>query len=451
MSSSPVEDLCDTLSAAVADVPAAVLSRDLVTGGERCGLVRALEAVPDPRDPRGVRYPLAGLLAAAVTAVITGAVTFSAMAERARGLPDPDLEALGLPGRPVLSTFWRALCRVDAAAVGTAVTTWLLARVAEAAAGDEPSAAGDQGGVGARGAGGDRAGADRAVAVASRMRVVAIDGKTVRGTCRGLGRGAGSDSAPTHVLSALDTRTGIVLARAVMDAKGGEIALFGPLARQCCQLLGHQQPGTQQPGREPVVFVADAQQTQKANLREVVALGAHLLVTAKANQPSLLKRLKSLPWAQVPVGDRTRDRAHGRRETRTCKVLTLDTPTGLGPGFTDATRAVRITRTRIIAGTTTRETAYLITTLPADLATAADINACARLEWHVENRLHWVKDVTLREDEQRARTGKGPAVFSVLREAAIGYHRQAGHTNIAHAIRTTHTIAPHVIKDLTST
>ncbi len=84
---------------------------------------------------------------------------------------------------------------------------------------------------------------------------------------------------------------------------------------------------------------------------------------------------------------------------------------------------------------TTREMAYLVVSLPAKQAQPVDLQDWARREWHIENRLHWVLDVTLREDEHQARTGTGPAVASVLRHTAIGYHRSNGETNIARATR----------------
>ncbi|WP_243715762.1 transposase family protein, partial [Micromonospora sp. KC207] len=52
-----------------------------VTDGEHGGLLRALAAVPDPRDPRGVRYPLTALLAVAVCAVMAGASSFAAITD----------------------------------------------------------------------------------------------------------------------------------------------------------------------------------------------------------------------------------------------------------------------------------------------------------------------------------------------------------------------------------
>ncbi|GLI03353.1 hypothetical protein Pa4123_86310 [Phytohabitans aurantiacus] len=116
------------------------------------------------------------------------------------------------------------------------------------------------------------------------------------------------------------------------------------------------------------------------------------------------------------------------------KALTVATPGGLG--FPHAQQAVRITRTRTVVGTkTTRETAYLIVTLPAGQAQPDQLGDWARREWQIENRLHWVRDVTFAEDAHQARTGNGPAVAAVLRNTAIGYHRSNGETNIARATR----------------
>ena len=94
-----------------------------------------------------------------------------------------------------------------------------------------------------------------------------------------------------------------------------------------------------------------------------------------------------------------------------------------------------ITRTRTTGGKTTRETAHLIVTLPAEHAQPADLADWARREWHIENKLHWVRDVTLGEDAHQARTRNGPAVAAVLRNTAIGFHRINGETNIARVTR----------------
>ncbi len=59
----------------------------------------------------------------------------------------------------------------------------------------------------------------------------------------------------------------------------------------------------------------------------------------------------------------------------------------------------------------------------------------SRCEVHIENKIHWVRDVTYDEDRSQIRTGTGPQVMAALRNAAIGALRTAGITNIAAATR----------------
>jgi predicted transposase YbfD/YdcC len=262
--------------------------------------------------------------------------------------------------------------------------------------------------------------------------VIAVDGKTLRGARRDGGR-------QVHLLSALDTATGIVLAQVTVDTKSNEIPAFTPLLDAVEAVLGT---------LAGALFIADALHTQTGHADEVTRRQAHLMVQVKGNQPTLFKQLKRLPWAQIPAGDRTRDRGHGRRETRTVKAVTVRTPGGIG--FPHAEQAVRITRTRIVAGKTSRETAYLTVSLPAGQAPPVDLQTWIRRHWHIENKIHNVRDVTFREDLHQARTGTGPAVIATLRNTAIGYHRTTGATNIARATRQANRRSHDLITAVTS-
>lgn len=385
MSSSPIAVL-------LPHAPVTSIAPAAVSGFEQPELLAALATVPDPRDRRGVRYPLPSVLAVAVCAVLAGAVTFAAIADWLRDLDSPAWARLGFTDRiPVASTVWRLLVRVDAETLSTVLAGWLRARNTAMIA-------------------------PAAIERRSR-RVIAVDGKVLRGSRL-------PDGTQVHLLSAYDTSSGVVLAQVQIAAKSNEIPAFTPLLDRVEDLLG---------SLTGVVIVADTLHAQTGHAHALAARGAHLMVTVKANQPTLHTLIKALPWAEVPIGDRRRDDGHGRRETRTVKALTDRTPGGLG--FPHAEQAVRITRTRTVKGKTSRETAYLITTLPAEDAQPDQLQDWARLEWHIENRLHWIRDVTLREDAHQARTGNGPAVAAVLRNTAIGYHRTNGETNIARATR----------------
>jgi predicted transposase YbfD/YdcC len=360
-----------------------------VTNGEQNGLLDALTKIPDPRDPRGVRYPLSAVLAVAVCAVLAGASSFAAITDWLHDLDEHARTRLGFTDAvPAGTTMWRLLIRLDPALLATVLAGWLHTR------------AGRQNPPPRR-----------------YRRVIAVDGKTLRGARLNNGR-------QVHLLSALDTTTGIVIAQVTVDTKSNEITSFAPLLDAVETVLGT---------LDGVLFTADALHTQTGHADEVTARQAHLLVQVKGNQPTLFKQLKQLPWAQIPAGHRTREHGHGRRETRTIKAVTLATPGGIA--FPHAQQAVRITRTRIVAGRTSRETAYLTVSLPAGEALPVDMQTWIRQHWHIENRVHHVRDVTFREDLHQARTGSGPAVIATLRNTAIGWHRTTGATNIARATR----------------
>ncbi|MDZ5447211.1 transposase family protein [Micromonospora sp. 4G57] len=101
----------------------------LVTECEQEGLLHALSAVPDPRSPRGLRYPLAGLLAVAVCAVMAGASSVTAIADWLHDLDEAARARLGFGrGVPATTTMWRLLIRLDADLLSTILAGWLQAR-----------------------------------------------------------------------------------------------------------------------------------------------------------------------------------------------------------------------------------------------------------------------------------------------------------------------------------
>jgi predicted transposase YbfD/YdcC len=374
-----------------------------ITDGEHNDLLNALMKVPDPRDPRGIRYPLSAVLTVAVCAVMAGASSFAAITDWLHDLDEHARIRLGFTdGVPAGTTIWRLLVRLDPTLLATVLAGWLHTRTRPA-----PSPR-------------------------RYRRVIAVDGKTLRGARL-------VDGRQVHLLSALDTTTGIVIAQVTVDTKSNEITSFAPLLDAVEAVLGT---------LDGVLFTADALHTQTGHADEVTARQAHLLVQVKGNQPTLFKQLKRLPWAQIPVGNRTRESGHGRRETRTVKAVTVATPGGIA--FPHAQQAVRITRTRIIAGRTSRETAYLTVSLPAGHALPADLQTWIRRHWNIENRLHHVRDVTFREDLHQARTGNGPAVIATLRNTAIGWHRTTGATNIARATRQANRRSHDLITAVTS-
>ena len=82
------------------------------------------------------------------------------------------------------------------------------------------------------------------------------------------------------------------------------------------------------------------------------------------------------------------------------------------------------------------EVAYAITSLGSAQADPARLGRLLRGHWEIENRLHWVRDVTFDEDHSQVRTGPGPTA-TCLRNLTIGRLRLAGHADIAKALRWT--------------
>ena len=82
------------------------------------------------------------------------------------------------------------------------------------------------------------------------------------------------------------------------------------------------------------------------------------------------------------------------------------------------------------------EVSYLITSLSAPQTTPGQVLALVRGHWGIENRLHWVRDVTFDEDRCQVRSGAAPQVLAACRNLVIGLLRRQGASNIAAALRT---------------
>ena len=86
-------------------------------------------------------------------------------------------------------------------------------------------------------------------------------------------------------------------------------------------------------------------------------------------------------------------------------------------------------------GAVSSETRYFVTSAARKLAGAGQLLQWARGHWSIENRCHYVRDVTFGEDASRVRKGSGPQVMAAIRNAAIGFLRFTGATNIAEITR----------------
>jgi len=126
------------------------------------------------------------------------------------------------------------------------------------------------------------------------------------------------------------------------------------------------------------------------------------------------------------------EKGHGRLEQRTLRttsILTLHQKwAGLKQGF-------ELKRQRTIKGQTTEEEVYGITSLDLQEANAKRLLELTRGHWGIENKLHYVRDVTFGEDGCRVRKGSAPQVLAAVRNAVIHLLAQVDASSIAAAIR----------------
>lgn len=135
----------------------------------------------------------------------------------------------------------------------------------------------------------------------------------------------------------------------------------------------------------------------------------------------------------APAVARQRNRHGDRLEARELALSCELNEWAQWPGLAQVGRLTCLRRRK---GQTTTETSYIITSLSPQHATPAQLLHLVRGHWGIENRLHWVRDVTFDEDRCQIRTGVAPQVMAALRNLVIGLFRLRGLPNIAAALRT---------------
>ena len=241
--------------------------------------------------------------------------------------------------------------------------------------------------------------------------LIAIDGKTSR---RSASKRRGQPAI--HMVSAFAASQRLVLGQVKVAGKSNEIVAIP----QLLDLLAI----------EGAVVSIEAIGCQREIARKIVDKKADYILALKGNQGSLREDVALFAAEQRAAGcknaevsrDETIDADHGRIETRTVTVFhDIDwlRERHDWPGL----RAVAMVHSvREIAGGQERETRFYITSL--GLA-AGQVAGFIRSHWAVENSLHWVLDMTFREDECRLRSGNAPANFAVIRHMAHNLIRRA--------------------------
>jgi predicted transposase YbfD/YdcC len=353
-------------------------------------LAAYLAAIPEYRAARGRRHGLLPLLLLVCVAMLCGARGQSGIAAWGRDYGQPWLRRLGFtrgdgPSQPTLS---RLFAGVAYAAVEAALGAW----------------------------------AERALRLCpppgrGELEGVALDGKTLRGSRK---RGA----AGAHLLAALSHRLGVVLGQVAVADKTNEIGAAGAFLLTLAL--------------EGRVVTADALLTQRGLARAILDRGGHYLLAVKDNQPTLRWEIEAVfgdaALAGAAVAE-TVTQHGGRVETRRLAASAALVGYSDWPGLRQVARLERRVVHKATGAVLRQETAYAVTSLAPAEATPAQLLALWRGHWAIENRLHYVRDVTFDEDRAPVRAGTAPQCMAAFRNAAIGLLRALGAANIAAATR----------------
>jgi predicted transposase YbfD/YdcC len=249
------------------------------------------------------------------------------------------------------------------------------------------------------------------------LAATAIDGKTLRGSKK--------QGAPgVHLLSALSHHVSMTLAQVAVDDKSNEITAVETLLREL-MLEGR-------------VVTMDAWLTQRPIAQRMIDAGGDYVMIAKGNQPTLNADIETV-FALLPSGDcqayvRMVDIGHGRIESR--NLTTSEALVGYSdwPGLAQVFEVGRHVMEKK-TGKERVEVVYGVTSLRPEQASPGRLLELVRGHWAIENKSHWVRDVTYDEDRSQVRKGHIAQVMAALRNTGIGLLRAAGYDNIAQAGR----------------
>ena len=255
--------------------------------------------------------------------------------------------------------------------------------------------------------------------------VIALDGKTLRGTIP-TGQLHGR-----HLLAAYLPAEGWVLCQVEVDQNENEITA-APRVLKCLDL------------RDKVV-TGDAMFAQRELSVQIVDAGGDYIWTVKDNQATLRQDIETLFQPEVIVKGfsptpkalrtaQTIGKQHGRAEQRTLTASSdlkgyLEWPT--------AEQVFKLERhiKRIADGKITDEVVYGLTSLTAQQASPVQLLSMVRAHWGIENGLHYRRDETLREDWCHLKKGEAPRAMAAINNLIIGLVRRLGYTNLAEARR----------------
>ena len=329
------------------------------------------EDLQDPRVERTRRHPLINVVFIAVCGVLSGANSIAGIHEFAIDRRRWFSRYLDLSnGIPSEDTFGRVLARLDPGGFEKCLLSWI-----------------------------------QTVQELTANRVVAIDGKTLRGSYdREGGRAA------IHMVSAWAGENKLSLGQVVVAEKSNEITAI-PVLLQLLEISG-------------ALVTIDAMGCQREIADRIREQGGDYVLAVKQNQPTLYERVEEAisealeEDAENLDEHQTMEKGHGRQESRSYAIVAAPDEVDPEKLWRDL-RAVGIAIAERVdsQGRASMETRYYIL---SRLITVQEFAAAVRGHWGIENNLHWQLDVSFREDECRVCRDHGPANLSVIRRFALG-------------------------------
>lgn len=326
----------------------------------------------DPRRERRRQHLLIDILVIAVCAVVGGANSWIQIATFGRCKQAWFQRFLKLPhGIPSHDTFGRVMARLNPEEFARCFAEWV-----------------------------------QALNIATQGQVIAVDGKTLRGS-----RDAAHDQNPLHVVEAWATDNQLLLGQVAVDDKSNEITAI-PRLLKLLELTG-------------AVVTIDAMGCQTQIAADIRAHGADYVLAVKDNQPTLHAEVRTAfetyAEADFPAAEVQQQRTvtPGRRDIRTCYVAPVPQTVVDRGEWKDVQSIGLVIRER--ADTDEVELRFFISSLPPQVRQFAH---AIRAHWGIENRLHWSLDVTFAEDRSRIRQGNAPEIAAYLRRFALSLIKQ---------------------------
>jgi predicted transposase YbfD/YdcC len=344
--------------------------------GEAVAFLGHFKDLPDPRQLAKITYPLEEVLLLCLLAVLAGAEGFCDIARF--GETKLDLLRRFRPfagGTPAHDHLGDILAALDPEAFQRCFIAWVSAVTGIAA------------------------------------EVIAIDGKTSR---RSHDRKSGKSAI--HMVAAFAARQRLVLGQIKVAEKANEIVAIPKLL----DLLAI----------EGAIVTIDAMGCQRGIAQKIIDKKADYVLALKGNQGSLHEDVKLFIAEQTAKNfedatisrDRSVDADHGRIETRNVTVIHDVAWLRQRHDWPGLNGIVVVESSRELPDRTEQETRLYLTSLTAS---AAALGPAVRSHWAIENSLHWVMDMTLRDDECRIRTHHAPANFATIRHMAHNLLRNA--------------------------